>query len=158
MQLQILYFVLVGHRLPAASQSVLVFLRASWRTSQPAPAPVPPRSFLAAWQMEVPLPLTSPLPLSCHPQVKVAPVEGAHYPLLHPARHLLHLHFHHLQLSQTSLCLSIPPFQSFTWAPECLVSGDWLSDVGEVGATGVVLLPAVWVFESAGGRGHHSTH
>lgn len=32
-----------------------------------------------------------------------------------------------------------------------------LSDVGEVGATRIVLLPAVWVFESAGGRGHHNT-
>lgn len=43
------------------------------------------------------------------------------------------------------------------YVSKSLVSGDWLSDVGEVSATGVVLLPAVWVFESAGGRGHHST-
>lgn len=29
--------------------------------------------------------------------------------------------------------------------------------MGEVSATGIVLLPAVGGFESAGGRGHHST-
>lgn len=37
------------------------------------------------------------------------------------------------------------------FVPNCL------SDVGEVGATGVMLLPAVGLFDSAGGRGHHST-
>lgn len=35
--------------------------------------------------------------------------------------------------------------------------GPWgrLSDVGEVGAARIVLLPAVWMAESVGVRGHH---
>lgn len=147
MAAKILYLVLVGCLLPVGGQSVLSPHRTSSGTCRAAVALWWLHSFSAAWQMETLPPPTCSLALLHHLQAKAVAVEEARCPPLRPGQHLLcHLHLHHPLLSRTS------PFPFFL----CPFSGDWLSDVSEVGATGVVLPSAMWVFVSAEGRVHHN--